>query len=239
VLDSWRTEVTRSCCAAPDMPDALPLPEPAEPEADEPEPVELEPEPVEPEPVEPDVDEPEPIEDPYPSDDESRRPRTSTREFTYFSSWLRWPPLRMNVEPDELPEMSLALPDVPVEPPVVDPPAVEPPVVDPPVVDPPVVDPPLVDPPTVDPPDVEPPLPDPEPPLEIEAFVNMNSPPDLLELALELEPEPDVDPDVPVVPLVDPAPPAPAIRHPVTVTSWLRWLDDDDWLEPDWLEAPD
>jgi hypothetical protein len=80
VLDSWRTEVTRSCCAAPDMPDALLLPEPAEPV----EPDAVEPEAVEPLVLEPDpeaVEEPEPPE-PEPLEDESIRPRTSTFEFT-------------------------------------------------------------------------------------------------------------------------------------------------------------
>jgi len=75
VLDSWRTEVTRSCCAAPDAPDALLLPEPAEPV----EPDAGEPEAVEPAAVEPD---PEAVEEPEPLDDESIRPRTSTFEFT-------------------------------------------------------------------------------------------------------------------------------------------------------------
>jgi DNA polymerase-3 subunit gamma/tau len=77
------------------------------------------------------------------------------------------------------------------------------------VVDPPVVEPPAVDPPVVDPPMAE------LPPLDTVAFISMKPP-----LAmLELDPDPAVEPDVPVAPLVDPAPPAPAIRQPVTVTS--------------------
>ena len=118
MLDSWRTEVTRSCCA-PDMPDVLPLAEPAEP---------AEPEAVEPEPAEP-AAEPD-----VPADDESRRPRTSTFEFTYFSSSLFWPSISLYVEPAVLPVALLALPDVPaVEPPTVEPLAVDPLVPEPPL----------------------------------------------------------------------------------------------------------
>ena len=118
MLDSWRTEVTRSCCA-PDMPDVLPLAEPAEP---------AEPEAVEPEPAEP-AAEPD-----VPADDESRRPRTSTFEFTYFSSSLFWPSISLYVEPAVLPVALLALPDVPaVEPPTVESLAVDPLVPEPPL----------------------------------------------------------------------------------------------------------
>lgn len=170
------------------MPDVLPLAEPAEP---------AEPEAVEPEPAEPAVLEPA-AEPDVPVDEESMRPRTSTFEFTYFSSSLFWPPIRLYVEPEVLPVALLALPDVPA----VDPPAVDPPVVDPPVVEPPAVD-PLV----------------PEPPLDTVAFINMNPPLALLEL---------LEPDVPAVPAVEPAPPVPAIRHPVTVTSLRWLCDDDD-----------
>jgi hypothetical protein len=61
----------------------------------------VDPEPLEPaEPaVEPDAVLPAlpalPVEDPPLEDDESRRPRTSTFEFTYFSSSLFEPPVRV------------------------------------------------------------------------------------------------------------------------------------------------
>lgn len=96
--------------------------------------------------------------------------------------------------------MPLELPDVP---------DVEPPTVDPPVVDPPVVVPPVVVPPTVDP------LVDELPPADSVAFISMKPPLAMLLLPL-------VDPDVPAVPVAEPAPPGPDIRQPITVTSWFR-----------------